>query len=105
MSTLCAGGDCGRRGALARGLRVRPPVAGRLGRLYGGLVLFGVSVVLMVDARLGLDPWDVFHQGLARQSGLPFGLVVNAVAGAVLLLWIPLGQRPGIGTVSNVIVV
>jgi uncharacterized membrane protein YczE len=68
-------------------------------------VLFGVSVGLLVSARLGLDPWDVFHQGLARRTGLPIGSVLIAVSVAVLLLWIPLRQRPGIGTVSNVIVV
>lgn len=77
----------------------------RLVQLYAGLVLFGLSVALMVAARLGLDPWDVFHQGLARRTGLPLGWVVNGVAALVLLLWIPLRQRPGAGTVSNVIVV
>lgn len=81
------------------------PMAGRLVRLYAGLVLFGLSVALMVAARLGLDPWDVFHQGLSRRTGLPLGWVVNGVAALVLLLWIPLRQRPGVGTVSNVIVV
>jgi uncharacterized membrane protein YczE len=68
-------------------------------------VLFGVSVALMISARLGLDPWDVFHQGLARRTGLPIGWIVNLAGMIVLLLWIPLRQRPGIGTVSNVIVV
>lgn len=77
----------------------------RLITLYVGLVLFGVSIALMVSARLGLDPWDVFHQGLAEQTGLPIGWLVNGVAGVVLLLRIPLRQRPGVGTVSNVIVV
>jgi uncharacterized membrane protein YczE len=77
----------------------------RLIRLYAGLVLFGLSVALMVAARLGLDPWDVLHQGLASRTGLPFGWIVNGAAVLVLLLWIPLRQRPGIGTISNVIVV
>ncbi len=77
----------------------------RLVSLYAGLVLFGLSVALMISARLGLDPWDVFHQGLARRTGLPFGWIVNGVGVGVLLLWIPLRQRPGFGTVSNVIVV
>jgi uncharacterized membrane protein YczE len=62
-------------------------------------------MALMIQAKLGLDPWDVFHQGLARRTGLRFGLVVIAVGVLVLLLWIPLRQRPGIGTVSNVIVI
>jgi uncharacterized membrane protein YczE len=77
----------------------------RLGQLYAGLVLYGTSMALMIEARLGLDPWDVFHQGLARRTGLRFGWVVIIVGAAVLLLWIPLRQRPGIGTVSNVIVI
>jgi uncharacterized membrane protein YczE len=84
---------------------VREPVARRVVQLYAGLALFGVSVALLVAARLGLDPWDVFHQGLAKRTGLPIGLVLIAVSVAVLLLWIPLRQRPGIGTVSNAIVV
>lgn len=83
--------------------------AGRLARrllsLYAGLVLFGASIALMVRAQLGLDAWDVLHQGLARQTGLPFGWIVIGVGALVLLLWIPLRQRPGFGTVSNVIVV
>src|SRR5262249_41290005 len=76
----------------------------RLLNLYAGLVLFGVSMGLMIRARLGLDSWDVLHQGIARRSGLQFGWVVIAVGAVVLLLWIPLRQRPGVGTVSNVIV-
>lgn len=70
-----------------------------------GLVLFGVSLALMLRAELGLGPWDVLHQGISRHTGLSIGLVVNLTAVAVLLLWIPLRQRPGLGTVSNVIVI
>jgi uncharacterized membrane protein YczE len=81
------------------------PAARRLASLYAGIVLFGVSVALMLSARLGLDPWDVFHQGLARRTGLPIGWVVNGTGVAVLLLWIPLRQRPGIGTVSDAVLV
>jgi len=77
----------------------------RLLQLYLGLVLFGVSIAMIIRARLGLDSWDVFHQGLAERTGLPFGWIVNGVGAVVLLLWIPLRQRPGLGTVSNVIVV
>jgi uncharacterized membrane protein YczE len=80
-------------------------VTRRLVNLYAGLVLFGVSVALLVVSGLGLDPWDVFHQGIAERTGLRFGWVVNIVGVMVLLLWVPLRQRPGIGTVSNVIVV
>jgi uncharacterized membrane protein YczE len=77
----------------------------RLVYLYVGLLLFGVSIALMLASRLGLDPWDVFHQGLARWTGLRFGWVVVAVSALVLMLWIPLRQRPGVGTVSNVLLV
>ncbi|NGO73942.1 hypothetical protein G5C65_37625, partial [Streptomyces sp. SB3404] len=74
-------------------------------QLYGGLVLYGASAGLMVRAGLGLDPWDVFHQGVARHSGLSIGTVSIAVGALVLLLWWPLRQRPGLGTVSNVVLV
>jgi uncharacterized membrane protein YczE len=77
----------------------------RLVQLYGGLVLYGVSSSLLVLAGLGLDPWDVFHQGLARTFGLAIGTWAIIVGVVVLLLWIPLRQRPGIGTVSNVVLV
>jgi uncharacterized membrane protein YczE len=77
----------------------------RLVQLYGGLVLYGVSSSLLVLADLGLDPWDVFHQGLSRTFGLAIGTWAIIVGVVVLLLWIPLRQRPGIGTVSNVILV
>jgi uncharacterized membrane protein YczE len=59
----------------------------------------------MVRAELGLASWDVLHQGLADRTGLQFGAVVIAVAALVLLLWVPLRQRPGFGTLSNVVVV
>lgn len=77
----------------------------RLFQLFIGLVLYGASMALMLRAALGLDPWDVFHQGLAAQVGLSIGKVVNLVGLAVLLLWIPLKQRPGVGTVANVILI
>jgi uncharacterized membrane protein YczE len=77
----------------------------RLVNLYAGLVLFGISMALMIRARLGLDSWDVLHQGISRRTGVQFGWVVIAVGALVLLLWIPLRQRPGVGTVSNVVVV
>jgi uncharacterized membrane protein YczE len=77
----------------------------RLAQLFAGLVLYGVSMAFMIEARLGLDPWDVFHQGIADRTGLSFGTVTIIVGAAVLLLWIPLRQRPGIGTVSNVVVI
>src|SRR5437016_5925947 len=77
----------------------------RLVQLYGGLLLYGVSSSLLVLAGLGLDPWDVFHQGLSRTIGLAIGTWAILVGVVVLLLWIPLRQRPGIGTLSNVVVV
>ncbi|MFV2019732.1 YczE/YyaS/YitT family protein [Micromonospora sp. LOL_023] len=77
----------------------------RLGQLYLGLVLYGVSMALMIEPHLGLNPWDVFHQGLAGRTGLSFGTVTVITGAAVLLLWIPLRQRPGLGTVSNVVVI
>lgn len=58
----------------------------------------------MINSKLGLDPWDVFHEGLSELTGLSFGTVTIAVGALVLLLWIPLRQRPGLGTVSNVLV-
>ena len=77
----------------------------RLTQLYAGLVLYGASLALQIRAGLGLDPWDVFHQGISERTGLSFGTVVIIVGALVLLAWIPLRQRPGIGTVSNVVVV
>ena len=77
----------------------------RLGQLYLGLVLYGVSAAMQVQAGLGLDPWDVLHQGIAFELDRKIGTVSIAVGVLVLLLWIPLRQRPGLGTVSNVLVV
>lgn len=93
-------GKPGEREAL-RGRRIPR----RLLQLYVGLVLYGASAGLLVRADLGLGPWDVFHQGLAEHTGMSIG-TVSIVAGAlVLLLWIPLRERPGLGTVSNVVLV
>jgi uncharacterized membrane protein YczE len=80
-------------------------VVRRFVQLQIGLVLYGASMALMIKSSLGLDPWDVFHQGLAEVTGLRFGWIVIGVGALVLLLWIPLRQRPGVGTVSNVIVI
>jgi uncharacterized membrane protein YczE len=79
--------------------------ARRLTQLYAGLTLYGVCMAMMVHARLGLDPWDVLHQGLAPHLQIRFGTVVIVVGVAVLALWIPLRQAPGFGTVSNAIVI
>jgi len=77
----------------------------RLIQLFAGLSLYGASMALMLRAALGLDPWDVFHQGLASHVGLSFGMLVNVVGAVVLLLWIPLRQWPGVGTIANVLVI
>ncbi|MFI7000639.1 YitT family protein [Nocardia sp. NPDC050175] len=77
----------------------------RLVALYVGLWLYGFSMAVMVRAGLGLDPWDVFHQGVAGHVPTSFGAVTALTGIAVLLAWIPLRQRPGVGTVSNVVVI
>lgn len=83
----------------ARGL------AGRLVRLYAGLALYGASAGLQLRAGLGLPPWDVLNQGVARHAGLSIGTASILIGALVLLLWIPLRQRPGLGTVSNVLLI
>ncbi|QIP88819.1 hypothetical protein GLX30_29675 [Streptomyces sp. Tu 2975] len=77
----------------------------RLLQLYVGLALYGASSALLVRAGLGLEPWGVLHQGLAELTGLTIGVVSIIVGAVVLLLWIPIRQRPGLGTVSNVFVI
>jgi uncharacterized membrane protein YczE len=84
---------------------VAPPRLRRLTQLYAGLVLYGVSDSMLLLAGLGVDPWDVLHQGLSRRMGLGVGTWAVIVGVLVLMLWIPLRQRPGFGTLSNVIVV
>jgi uncharacterized membrane protein YczE len=80
-------------------------LARRVLQLYIGLLLYGVAGALQVRSGLGLDPWDVLHQGLSRHVGLAIGTFVIIVGAALLLLWIPLRQRPGIGTISNVVLI
>lgn len=77
----------------------------RLVQLYVGLMAYGLSAALMVRARFGLDPWDVLHQGIARRMDLAIGTVVVIISAVVLLLWIPLRERPGLGTISNAVLV
>ncbi|MFI2612088.1 YitT family protein [Kitasatospora sp. NPDC018619] len=77
----------------------------RIPQLFVGLALYGASMALMLRAGLGLDPWDVLHQGLQRTAGLSVGAWVTICGALVLLLWIPLRQRPGLGTVANVLVI
>jgi uncharacterized membrane protein YczE len=77
----------------------------RLVQLFVGLTLYGVSMAMMIRGQLGLDPWDVFHYGVAAQLPLSFGAVVIVVGVLVLLLWIPLRQWPGLGTIANAVVI
>lgn len=77
----------------------------RTAQLFAGLVLYGVGMALMIESKLGLTSWDVFHQGLSKVTGLSFGLVVILLGIPILLLWIPLRQRPGFGTIANLVVI
>jgi uncharacterized membrane protein YczE len=73
----------------------------RLPRLLAGIFVISVGIALTLDAHLGVSPWDVLHQGLADKTGLSFGTVVVVLGLLILLLWIPLRQMPGIGTLIN----
>jgi uncharacterized membrane protein YczE len=84
---------------------VSPVLPRRLAQLFIGLALYGLGIALQVASGLGNDPWDTLHQGLARQTGLSIGAWIIIAGALVMLLWIPLRQRPGIGTVSNVALV
>ncbi len=86
---------------------MRPQRRGALrgAALLVGLTGYGFSMAMMVRAGLGLDPWDVFHQGLARHTGMTIGVASAVVGVAVLLAWIPLRNRPGVGTIANVVVI
>src|SRR5579862_5485937 len=75
----------------------------RFAQLLAGLILYGVTASMLVLANLGLDPWDVLHQGLSRTFGLAIGTWVIIASIVVLLAWIPLRQRPGVGTIANAI--
>lgn len=77
----------------------------RVTQLLVGLVLYGAGCAIMVRAGIGLDPWTVFAQGLSRQTGIGIGWITNIVGFVVLLLWIPLRQRPGVGTLANILLV
>ncbi|MFK0004709.1 YitT family protein [Paenarthrobacter sp. NPDC090522] len=77
----------------------------RITQLLIGLAMYGISLAMFIRAGLGLDPWDVFHQGVSQKTGFSIGIVVIAVSFLVLLLWIPLRQMPGIGTLANAVLV
>ncbi|MEN5209826.1 hypothetical protein ABE493_17125 [Stenotrophomonas terrae] len=84
-----------------------PPLnlVSRLLQLLLGLFLFGIASALMIRAGIGIAPWDVLSQGIALRSGWGFGLVTNIVGVCVLLMWLPLRQKPGLGTVLNVLLI
>lgn len=77
----------------------------RIVQLLSGLVFYGLGISMMIRGAVGVSPWDVLGQGVARQTGLDFGLVTVLVGAVVLLLWIPIRQKPGIGTLLNVLLV
>jgi uncharacterized membrane protein YczE len=88
-----------------RPLPVTSDPARRIPQLLAGLALYGTSMAMQIRGALGLNPWDVLHEGLAEQTPLSFGLITAVTGVVVLLLWIPLRQRPGVGTVANVLVI
>ena len=77
----------------------------RLVQLFAGLIVYGFASALMIRAGLGLNPWDVLHQGLDERTALSFGTVVIIAGLFVLLLWLPLRQKPGFGTICNVVLI
>jgi uncharacterized membrane protein YczE len=77
----------------------------RIPQLLVGLFLYGFAIAMMVQAGMGVSPWDVLALGLAKQTGLAFGLITNIVGLLVLLLWIPIRQKPGLGTLLNVLLI
>jgi uncharacterized membrane protein YczE len=78
---------------------------GRLVQLHIGLALYGVAIAFRVRSNLGLDPWGAFHQGISQVTGLSFGTATIVVGAAILLTWIPFRLKPGIGTISNILVI
>jgi uncharacterized membrane protein YczE len=83
----------------------RPELRRRVPRLLFGLVLCGLGIASMVAGDLGLGPWDVLHQGIAERTGIPIGTVTIGVGALVMLLWLPLRERPGLGTIANVVLI
>ena len=82
-----------------------PVLVRRFAQLFAGLLLYGIGIALIVRGELGVAPWDVLSQGIAKQTGWSFGLIIVLTSGIVLLLWIPIRQKPGFGTVMNALLV
>jgi uncharacterized membrane protein YczE len=82
-----------------------PVLVRRFVQLFVGLFLYGIGIALIVRGELGVGPWDVLTQGIAKHSGLGFGLITVLMSGIVLLLWIPIRQKPGFGTIMNALLV
>ena len=82
-----------------------PVLVRRFVQLFVGLFLYGIGIALIVRGELGVAPWDVLTQGIAKQTGLNFGLITVITSGIVLLLWIPIRQKPGFGTIMNALLV
>ena len=82
-----------------------PLLARRFAQLLLGLFLYGIGISLMVRASVGIAPWDVLTQGVSKQTGWSFGMLTNVIGLVVLLLWIPIRQKPGLGTVLNVLLI
>ena len=77
----------------------------RIAQLLVGLFLYGIAIAMMVRAGIGVAPWDVLTQGIVKQTGISFGMVTIIVGAIVLLLWIPIRQKPGVGTVLNILLI
>jgi uncharacterized membrane protein YczE len=82
-----------------------PVLARRFVQLFTGLFLYGIGIALIVRGELGVAPWDVLTQGIAKQTGWTFGIITIVTSAVVLLLWIPIRQKPGFGTVMNALLV
>jgi len=96
------------KGQYSSGLfTVTPPLlwTRRIAQLLVGLFLYGIAIAMMVRAGIGVAPWDVLTQGIVKQTGITFGMVTIIVGAIVLLLWIPIRQKPGIGTVLNILLI
>jgi uncharacterized membrane protein YczE len=89
----------------AQPLSARATMIRRILQLLVGLFLYGIAISMMVQASIGIAPWDVLTQGLSKVTHIPFGWMTNLIGVAVLLFWIPIRQRPGVGTVLNVLLI